>query len=53
MYILAVNSPGFTCEPGKSFKSDCNTCRCHESGKFAACTLKACPREKRAIGDYI
>jgi hypothetical protein len=30
------------CEPGKSFKKDCNTCLCSEDGTSAYCTLMAC-----------
>lgn len=31
------------CEPGKSFKKDCNLCRCSNDGKDYACTRKSCP----------
>nr|1GL1_I Chain I, PROTEASE INHIBITOR LCMI II [Locusta migratoria]1GL1_J Chain J, PROTEASE INHIBITOR LCMI II [Locusta migratoria]1GL1_K Chain K, PROTEASE INHIBITOR LCMI II [Locusta migratoria]1PMC_A Chain A, PROTEINASE INHIBITOR PMP-C [Locusta migratoria]AAB21457.1 pars intercerebralis major peptide, PMP-C [Locusta migratoria, brain, Peptide, 36 aa] [Locusta migratoria]AAB24702.1 alpha-chymotrypsin inhibitor II, LMCI II=pancreatic elastase inhibitor [Locusta migratoria, hemolymph, Peptide, 36 aa] [Lo len=34
-----------SCEPGKTFKDKCNTCRCGADGKSAACTLKACPNQ--------
>lgn len=30
------------CDPGTSWKDDCNTCTCSVRGDFAACTLKAC-----------
>lgn len=39
---LAPGTPGFTCNPGKSFKYQCNTCRCDTSGQSAACTFKFC-----------
>lgn len=39
---LAPGAPGFTCNPGKSFKYQCNTCRCDTSGQTAACTFKFC-----------
>jgi len=38
-----------TCEAGKSYKQDCNTCVCGPNGKLGACTLLACPpRSKRS-----
>ncbi|XP_058832394.1 uncharacterized protein LOC131690546 [Topomyia yanbarensis] len=40
--LIAPGSPGFSCEPSKSFKYQCNTCRCDSSGKLAACTFKFC-----------
>lgn len=39
---VAPGAPGFTCNPGRSFKYQCNTCRCDTSGKQAACTFKFC-----------
>ncbi|XP_029731726.2 kielin/chordin-like protein [Aedes albopictus] len=39
---LAPGTPGFTCNPGKSFKYQCNTCRCDTTGQTAACTFKFC-----------
>lgn len=39
---LAPGAPGFSCTPGKSFKYQCNTCRCDTNGKMAACTFKFC-----------
>ena len=30
--------------PGKSFSDGCNRCKCSESGVFAGCTRRACPR---------
>lgn len=39
---LAPGTPGFTCNPGKSFKYQCNTCRCDTTGQSAACTFKFC-----------
>lgn len=39
---VAPGAPGFTCNPGKSFKYQCNTCRCDTSGQSAACTFKFC-----------
>ncbi|XP_012270691.1 uncharacterized protein LOC105694520 [Orussus abietinus] len=35
-----------TCEPGSSFKQDCNDCICSPDGRSAACTLMEClPKE--------
>lgn len=39
---IAPGAPGFSCDPGRSFKYQCNTCRCDVSGKMAACTLRYC-----------
>lgn len=39
---MAPGAPGFTCNPGKSFKYQCNTCRCDTTGQSAACTYKFC-----------
>lgn len=39
---IAPGAPGFACEPAKSFKYQCNTCRCDTSGQSAACTYKFC-----------
>lgn len=39
---IAPGAPGFSCEPSKSFKYQCNTCRCDTSGQTAACTYKFC-----------
>ncbi|XP_062564093.1 uncharacterized protein LOC134226960 [Armigeres subalbatus] len=39
---VAPGAPGFSCNPGKSFKFQCNTCRCDTSGQTAACTFKFC-----------
>lgn len=39
---VAPGAPGFSCSPGKSFKYQCNTCRCDTSGQTAACTFKFC-----------
>lgn len=30
------------CQPGSTFKQECNTCFCGKDGKTAACTLMAC-----------
>lgn len=42
MSEVAPGAPGFSCNPGKSFKYQCNTCRCDTSGQTAACTFKFC-----------
>lgn len=42
MSEFAPGAPGFSCNPGKSFKYQCNTCRCDTSGQSAACTFKFC-----------
>ncbi|XP_055600485.1 protease inhibitors-like [Uranotaenia lowii] len=34
--------PAFTCEPGVTFKYECNTCLCTSSGKGGGCTLMYC-----------
>ncbi|XP_065082825.1 laminin subunit alpha-5-like [Ochlerotatus camptorhynchus] len=39
---VAPGAPGFTCNPGKSFKYQCNNCRCDTDGQSAACTFKFC-----------
>jgi len=39
------------CEPGSTFKKECNTCWCSSDGHNFACTLLECnwkaPRDKR------
>ena len=32
----------FSCEAGKTYKEDCNTCICNEQGTNAACTMMGC-----------
>ncbi|XP_058463408.1 kielin/chordin-like protein [Malaya genurostris] len=39
---IAPGAPGFSCEPRKSFKFECNQCHCDSSGTQAACTFKYC-----------
>uniref|UniRef100_U5EWN5 Putative serine protease inhibitor i/ii n=1 Tax=Corethrella appendiculata TaxID=1370023 RepID=U5EWN5_9DIPT len=50
------NTPGFTCTPKSTFKYECNTCRCSEDGKTAACTFRLCAlgesRKKRQVAPY-
>ncbi|XP_025829606.1 serine protease inhibitor I/II isoform X2 [Agrilus planipennis] len=38
------------CEPGKSYKVDCNTCVCGDSGVLA-CTLALCLDKRSAASD--
>nr|7SAP_A Chain A, Serine protease inhibitor I/II-like Protein [Tribolium castaneum]7SAP_B Chain B, Serine protease inhibitor I/II-like Protein [Tribolium castaneum] len=33
---------GSSCQPGTTFRRDCNTCVCNRDGTNAACTLRAC-----------
>lgn len=39
------------CEPGTTFKRDCNTCTCAENGKDISCTEKACTQQELAVDD--
>nr|7SGQ_A Chain A, Protease inhibitor LCMI-II [Locusta migratoria]7SGQ_B Chain B, Protease inhibitor LCMI-II [Locusta migratoria]7SGQ_C Chain C, Protease inhibitor LCMI-II [Locusta migratoria]7SGQ_D Chain D, Protease inhibitor LCMI-II [Locusta migratoria]7SGQ_E Chain E, Protease inhibitor LCMI-II [Locusta migratoria]7SGQ_F Chain F, Protease inhibitor LCMI-II [Locusta migratoria] len=36
---------GSSCEPGRTFRDRCNTCKCGADGRSAACTLRACPNQ--------
>lgn len=38
-----------TCEPGTTFKRDCNTCKCAENGKDISCTEKACAPQQQEL----
>ncbi|XP_025829604.1 uncharacterized protein LOC108744093 isoform X1 [Agrilus planipennis] len=40
------------CEPGKSYKVDCNTCVCGDSGVLA-CTLALCLDKRSAASDEL
>jgi hypothetical protein len=39
--VEGQKAPKGSCEPGTTWKDDCNTCFCSENG-FAACTLMGC-----------
>jgi hypothetical protein len=41
--VRVKKSTSSYCTPGETFMEDCNTCICHESGNYAACTMMACP----------
>jgi hypothetical protein len=46
-YFIATQ----TCEPGSTFRRECNTCVCSADGTNAVCTLKAClPHNKKRRG---
>ena len=34
------------CQPGKTFKNDCNNCKCSDDGLSAVCTLKVCEKHQ-------
>ncbi|KAJ9577262.1 hypothetical protein L9F63_006168, partial [Diploptera punctata] len=36
-----IDNVKYDCEPGTSWRTNCNSCVCTESGR-AICTLKAC-----------
>ena len=42
LYEGIPNTPGFSCQKGKTFQYDCNTCTCSRDGKTAQCTYKLC-----------
>lgn len=48
---IAVNEPGFKCEPNQPFMDDCNSCFCDASGILARCTLMACDPNERTKRD--
>ncbi|XP_044729669.1 uncharacterized protein LOC123293018 [Chrysoperla carnea] len=41
-HVVVVKRQTRVCEPGRSFKKDCNTCVCNDDGTSAACTLIGC-----------
>lgn len=40
--LTEIPSPSFICLPGSRWKSECNWCRCDNTGTAALCTKKAC-----------